>query len=143
VLQCVAVLERGAIEEKDVEQRERGALQRVAACCSVLQRVAVLQRGADKELRVEVGTFKTKLGGARTWWSARGVSCSVVQCIAGCCILLQCVTKWCSVSTELDGTKDIVEHKRSVLQCVAVCCGVWQCDDRAGREQGHSTVREA
>jgi len=105
VLQRVAVLERGASEEKDVVQRERGALQRVAACCSVLQRVAaccsvlqrvaVLQRGADKELRVEVGTFKTKLGGGKDM--VRGFSCSVVQCIAGCCSLLQCVTMCCSV----------------------------------------------
>jgi len=70
-------------------------LQRVAACCSVLQRVAVLQRGADKELRVEVGTFKTKLGGGKDM--VRGFSCSVVQCIAGCCSLLQCVTMCCSV----------------------------------------------
>jgi len=57
--------------------------------------------------------------------------------------VLQCVVVCCIVLTELDGTKDIVEHEKSVLQCVAVCCGVWQCDDRAGREQGHSTVREA
>jgi len=36
--------------------------------------------------------------------------CSVLQCVALCCSVLQCGTMYCSV-----------------LQCVAVCCSVLQC----------------
>ena len=56
-------------------------LQRVAACCSVLQRVAVIYvcftcRGEDK------------------WVSS---ICNVLQCVAVCCNVLQCVAVCCSV----------------------------------------------
>jgi len=69
-------------------------LQRVAACCSVLQCVAVCCSSTysrEREL-----TF--------------GECCSVLQCVAVCCSVLQCVAVCCSV-----------------LQCAAVCCSVLQC----------------
>jgi len=58
-------------------------LQRVAACCSVLQCIAVCC---------------IALQGV-------AVRCSVLQCVAVCCSVLQCVAARCSA-----------------LQCVAVCC---------------------
>ena len=50
------------------------------------------------------------------------VSCSVLQCIAVCCVLqcLQCVAVCCSVL-------QCVAVCCSVLQCVAVCCSALQC----------------
>ena len=66
-------------------------LQRVVACCSVLQCgevcCSVLQCGE--------------------------VCCSVLQCVAVCCSVLQCVAVCCSAS-------QCVAVRRSVLQCVAV-----------------------
>jgi len=59
-------------------------LQRVAACCSVLQcwstmHHVVVTAGADA-----------------TWWIA--VCCDVLQCVAVYCSVLQCVAVCCSVS---------------------------------------------
>jgi len=50
--------------------------------------------------------------------------CSVLQCVAVCCRVLQgqCVALCCSVSVYLTSTSRVVCS--SVLQCVAVCCSV-------------------
>jgi len=80
----------------------RCVLQRVAACCSVLQCAEL------------------------SWRMLRRVAvcCSVLQCAAACrsvvqrpavcCSVLQCGPVWCSV----------LQH---VLECVAACCSVLQC----------------
>jgi len=54
------------------------ALQRVAACCSVLQCVAVLEADTGSNLLIH-GV------------SILQVCCSVLQCVAACCSVLQCV----------------------------------------------------
>ena len=74
-------------------------LQRVAACCSVLQCVVF---GCLNEL------FLDHL-----------VCCSVLQCAAACCSMLQCVTACCSVLRLVALT-----NRSLIVYCVAVCCSV-------------------
>ena len=52
------------------------------------------------------------------------VCCSVLQSVAGCCRVLQCMypLPWVSVDTFYNARIFC-----SVLQCVAVCCSVLQC----------------
>jgi len=50
----------------------------------------------------------------------------VLQCVAVCCSVLQCVA-----TSEFIETRDAcvlaMEYVAGVLQCVAVCCSVLQC----------------
>jgi len=71
------------------------------------------------------------------------VCCSVLQCVAVCCIavccsVLQCVAVCCSVlqyrkGTHLGSLDDFVidnnvgVERGFLLQCVAVCCSVLRC----------------
>jgi len=71
-------------------------LQRVAACCSVLQRVAVL-------------TYCTYLSDG-----AYAVCRGVMQCVAACCSVLQRVAVCCSVLTYC------TYLATELMQCVAV-----------------------
>ena len=76
---------------------DKGVLQCVAVCCSVLQ---------------------TKIAACR--WCHWLVCCSVLQCVAVCCSVLRCVAVWCSVV-------QCVAVCCNVLHYVAVCCSVVQC----------------
>jgi len=52
------------------------------------------------------------------------VRCSVLQRVAACCSLVQCVKK----SIESEGLdEEDCRKRRCMLQCVAVCCSVLQC----------------
>jgi len=56
----------------------------------------------------------------------------VLQCVAVCCSVLQCVTVYSQFSSELTFEMfrecwDSSFLSCSVLQCVAVCCSVLQC----------------
>jgi len=59
----------------------------------------------------------------------------VLQCIAACCSVLQCVATWVSVNCSAlhyaAGSQSVwspsLNHVIGVLQCVAVCCSVLQC----------------
>jgi len=64
-------------------------LQRVAACCSVVQFVAV-----QMDYTSSCGLGEGNRGGAQM---CGAVCCSVVQCGAVCCGVLQCVAVCCSV----------------------------------------------
>ena len=77
-------------------------LQRVAACCSVLQRVVLSPTCSDR-------------------YTCVAVSCTVLQRVAACCSVLQRVILYCSalqLAISPTGTH--------VLQCVIVCCSVLQ-----------------
>ena len=81
-------------------------LQRVAACCSVLQRFAVCSK---------IYVNPTLNG----FWLT-SLMRFVLHCVAACCSVLQCVAVyrnvfWCILVF------------CSVLQCVSVCCSVFQC----------------
>jgi len=84
VLQCAAV--------------RYSVLQRVAACCSVLQSNGSLYRHTH---------WGVCFGFSAQPFVNVAVCCSVLQCVAVCCSVLQCAAVCCSV-----------------LQCVAVCCSV-------------------
>jgi len=53
---------------------------------------------------------------------SKRLCCSVLQCVAVCDIVLQCVASGTHTSLAL------LTLQESVLQCVAVCCSVLQCD---------------
>ena len=57
------------------------------------------------------------------------VCCSVLQCVAVWCCVLQCVAVCCSVFTVAPAPPVCVHMRRNsrMLQCVAVCCSVRQC----------------
>jgi len=88
-------------------RRKRRQVLRVAVCCGVLRCVAVrcsvLQCVAAHFPCV--ATWPVYLAEPR----GKGVSCSVLQCVAVCCSVIQCVEVCCIV-----------------LQCVAGCCSVFQ-----------------
>ena len=95
VWKCYSALHRAALHYY--------LLQRVAACCSVLQYDAsdCCNRLANMiEFSTESNTVLQRV-------AAR---CSVLQCVSACCTVLQCVVASCNV-----------------LQYVAVCCSVLQC----------------
>jgi len=77
-------------------------LQRVAACCSVLQCVAV--NSCDDHLDVGVHKYYMLF---------------VLQRVAACCSVLQCVAV-----NSCDDDLDVGVHNVTwcLLQCVAVCC---------------------
>jgi len=89
-------------------------LQRVAACCSVLQRMVVLP-----------------------FWSLSlicvAACCSVLQRVAACCSVLQRVAEYGSVAFCSMDAKGLsfrvfcVAACCSVLQCVSACRSVLQC----------------
>jgi len=57
------------------------------------------------------------------------LSCSVLQCVAVCCSVLQYVTAFCKNWNHLFGAhlpQRTCAHE-AMLQCVAVCCSVLQC----------------
>ena len=76
-------------------------LQRVEACCSVLQCVAVR-------------------------WIVLGVFCSVLQYVAVCWKTSSFFTKIAHL-VEFMSQSQCVAVRCSVLQCIAVCCSVLQC----------------
>ena len=54
----------------------------------------------------------------------------MLQCVAVCCSVLQCVTKQSTTTRHtrpVTNLKSSVTHQKSVLQCVAVWCSVLQC----------------
>ena len=56
--------------------------------------------------------------------------CSVLQCVAGCCRVLQGGNVVCcrqSTHVQYVGASQCVAVCCSALQCVAVCCSVLQC----------------
>jgi len=57
----------------------------------------------------------------------------VLQCVAVCCSVLQCVAVRDKVlrssPLHIHEARQCVAVRGSVLQCVAVCCSVLQCDD--------------
>jgi len=55
----------------------------------------------------------------------------VLQCVAVCCSVLQCVA---SVFRESSSVLQCIAVRCSALQCVAVCCSVLQCVARVFRE---------
>jgi len=131
VLQCIAV----TCSVMQCATVCCSVLQYGAVRCSVLQCVAlcrhicVLQCGAKFDLQ---WILKLKFVGlfclvsvkrdVRTWaypQSSPSVSCSVVQRVAVCYSVLQCVTACCSVLQR-------VAVCYSVLQCVTACCSVLQ-----------------
>ena len=60
----------------------------------------------------------------------RDYSCSMLQCVAVCCNVLQCdddSVLQCVSNALYNAT--MIAVWRSVLQCVAMCCNVLQCDD--------------
>ena len=65
-------------------------------------------------------SFRGKYGQSRIIFAKNHSHCSVLQCVAVCHIMLQCVTVCCSVL-------QCVAVCYSVLQCVTVCCSVLQC----------------
>jgi len=71
----------------------RRVVQRVAACCSVLQRVA-LDSGSNS---CESRKCRWMRMLAYVAFQCIQVSCSVLQCVAECCSELQCVVVFCSV----------------------------------------------
>ena len=95
--------------------QDSGVLQYVARCGSMLQLVCcnVLQRE-----RQQIDYVRRKP------WVCR----SVLQCVAVCCIVLQCVGVCCSVLHRDWRQIDYVCRKPqlccSVLQCAAVCCNL-------------------
>ena len=98
-------------------------LQRVAACCSVVQCVVV---GAARVERLRTMVF---------YW------CSVFQCVAVCCSVLQRSAVCCgggSVSGAAENNSIVVvqcvAECCSVLQRIAVCCG--------GRSAGGAAEKE-
>jgi len=58
----------------------------------------------------------------------------LLQCVAVCCSVLQCVAVWlevdlmCLPSFLIQSDLCIVYFYCSVLQCVAVCCSMLQCE---------------
>jgi len=102
-------------------------LQRVAACCSVLQCVA--------ERQCESVVMVVLLGGG--FQQCGAACCSVLQHVAACCSVLQCVATCCSVSVRVCRHRlpsrgmlqecVAVLQCRSALQCVAGRRSVWQC----------------
>jgi len=95
-------------------------LQRVAACCSVLNCVSVVVACTL------VGDFAKQI-----LLQCLAVCCSVLQCVAVCCSVLQRVAACFGSSCLHVGWRlyktDPVAVFCSVLQCVAVCCSVLQC----------------
>jgi len=94
-------------------------LQRVAACCGVLQSLDSFIRVIWLILTGDT-TYKEDLQYAER--------CSVLQCVAVCCSVLQCVAACCTM------THSYVWHDlqkwhtlRRVSHGVAVCCRVLQC----------------
>ena len=81
-------------------------LQRIAACCSVLQCVAV----CCGVLRCipSIGDGKQPYTYSHLKIMIREVQCIVLQSLALCCSVLHCVALCCKV-----------------LQCIAVCCSVY------------------
>jgi len=65
--------------------------------------------------------------------STRSRNCSVLQCVAVCCKLLQFVVAECYSVLLCDAVRMLFLHDLSiavccsVLQCVAMCCNVLQC----------------
>jgi len=66
-------------------------MQRVAACCSVLQRVAVEQCGTSADIRSVLSCTVLVLKCVAAW-------CSVVQRVAACCSVLQGISVSCGAS---------------------------------------------
>jgi hypothetical protein len=95
-----------------------GVLQRVRACCSVLQsnRAAELAFGSPC-----VAVCCSLLQCARVCYSvqvARLLCCIVLHCVAVCCIVLQCVAVCCSVLQ--------VARLDVGSRCLSVFCGELQ-----------------
>jgi len=94
-------------------------LQRVAACCSVLQRVYSTMQTVFNSLIMHV-----------SWGISRCVAacCSVFQRVATWCSVLQCVAACCSVLQRVYSTMQAIYRVRvsCMLHCAAVCCNVLQ-----------------
>jgi len=103
--------------------------QRVAVCCSVLQCVALPQHVAVCCSVLRCACFSSTILNAireidcvedivHLYEIKNRSGCSVLQCVAVCCSVLQCV----------ENIVHLYEIKNrsgcSVLQCVAVCCSV-------------------
>jgi len=103
-------------------------LQRVAACCSVLQ----ICDGFPLLDSLQIFVAKTH----------RMPHLCVLLCFAGCCTVLQCIAVCCSVLQCKRPTGCLifvccsvlqnVAVCRSVLQCVAVCCSMLGGKDENG-----------
>ena len=98
-------------------------LQRVAACCSVLQRVAPSETLQKQHYRVSVLCQST----------IRSCCCSVLQRVAACCSVLQRVAACCSGLQRVELIKalhkcpSLQQHDDELLhRCVAACCSVLQ-----------------
>jgi len=70
-------------------------LQCVAVCCSVLQCVAVRERVGERERDIELNWWHTyiELTGTHIYVRDNVRKSSVLQCVAVCCSVLQCVRK--------------------------------------------------
>jgi len=92
-------------------------LQRIAACCSVLQCVEVIANSKFTKVYESINYEK--------------VWCSVMQPIAACCSPLRCV-ELIARTPSLQKGMNLSTMKRcdavccSVMQCVAMCCSVLQ-----------------
>jgi len=95
----------------------RSVLQRVAACCSILQCVAWVVSKHNARAHNKTRVMLSMRCNTRVMLSMHFNICrSVLQCVAVCC---QCVAVCCNVLLS-------VAVRHSVLQCIAVCCsGVW------------------
>jgi len=124
-------------EEQERITAHYSVLQRVAACCSVLQCVAEhCREGAAYHVGMTAQT-----GGVEDHCVA--VCCSVLQCVAVCCITLQCVAMCCSglftghsqKCTHVISPSPALHRAQvflkcaSQLVCAAVCFNVLQCVD--------------
>jgi len=110
-------------------------LQCVAVCCSMLQCAAVCwctedsQRMERREIMVFIGK---KPKGRSIIISHYGDKTShhslcVLQCVAVCCSVLQCVGAQKRAIVWRENMPSFFGVCCSVLQCVAVCCSVLQC----------------
>jgi len=68
------------------------------------------------------------------------VCCSVLQCGAVCCSLLQLLAHWERLSTLTLQVCGCVAVCRFMLQCVAVCCSMLQCVAVLAKFELHSTL---
>jgi len=114
-------------------------LQRVAACCSVLQGVVVCWVCCSVLQCWRRRWLMSHLEYSRGAVCCVAACCSVLlcvaecygvlRCVAVCCSVLQCVDValgWCYIWVYFWGAVCCVAACCSVLQCVAVCCSVLQ-----------------